>query len=89
MGSPTQVFEGDRRLNFTATTTAIADAGNILGILVASSTAGTIKVADGKGTICNTMSVTAGTFYRMPCRYVGGLTITVTGTLDATIFYKL
>lgn len=76
----------DKRLNFTATNTSLT-AGKLKGILVASSTAGTIKVADGKGTICNTMSVAAGTYYQMPADYVGGLTITVGGTLDATLFY--
>ena len=83
-----EVFEGDKRLNITATNAQLS-AGNLLGILVASSTSGTIKVADGKGTICNTMNVSEGVFYPMPCKYLGGLTITVGGTLDATLFYKL
>ena len=77
-----------KRLNFTATNTQLT-AGTLVGILVASSSTGTVKVADGKGTICNTMSVAAATWYPMPCDYVGGLTITVGGTLDATLFYKL
>lgn len=83
-----EVFEGDKRLNFTATTTALKS-GTLLGIMVASSSSGTVKVADGDGTIVNTMSVAAATFYRIPCKFKGGLTITVTGTLDATAFYKL
>jgi hypothetical protein len=82
-----EVFEGDKRRNFTATTT-VKGAGNLLGVLVASSTAGTIKVADRTGTIMNTCSVVAGQFYPMPCRFVGDLTITVGGTLDASVFYK-
>jgi hypothetical protein len=84
----TETYEGDKRLNITATNTALK-AGSLLGILVASSSSGTLKVADGDGTICNTMSVAGGTFYRMPCRFRGTLTVTVGGTLDATIFYKL
>lgn len=88
MGSPTEVFEGDKRLNFTATNTTLS-AGNLLGILVSQSTGGTLTVADTKGTICNAMPVAAAGFYRMPCKFVGGLTITVGGTLDATVFYKL
>lgn len=83
-----EVYEGSERLNITATNTALKS-GNLLGILVASSTGGTLKVADVNGTICNTMAVAAGGFYRMPCRFKGGLTVTVGGTLDATIFYKL
>ena len=84
-----EVFEGDKHLNFTATVAAGPVSGNLLGILVASSSAGTIKVATTvNGTIVNTMSVVAGTFYPMPCKYKGALVITVTGTLDATLFYK-
>ena len=83
-----KVSEAGKRLNFTATTTQLRD-GNLTGILVASSTAGTIKVADPQGTIVNTMSVTAGQFYPMPCDFRGGLTITVGGTLDATVFYQV
>lgn len=78
----------EKRLNLTATNAALG-AGTLVGILVASSSAGTLKVADGKGTICNTMSVAAATYYPMPCDFVGGLTVTVGGTLDATLFYKL
>jgi len=81
-----KVSEAGKRLNFTATTTQLRD-GNLVGILVASSTAGTIKVADAAGTIVNTMSVTAGQYYPMPFEFRGGLTITVTGTLDATLSY--
>ena len=82
-----EVFEGDKYKNFTATTT-IENSGNLLMILVASSSSGTIKVADTANTIVNTMSVSAGTPYPMPCKWRGTLTITVTGTLDATVFYK-
>lgn len=82
-----EVYEGDKRLNFTATNTTLKS-GTLFGILVASATTGTLKVADEAGTICNTMSVTAGTFYRMPCKFKGGLVITVGGTVDATAFYK-
>lgn len=85
-----EVFEGDKRFNFSATNAAVGSkqGGQLLGVLVASSTAGTLKVEDGVGTICNTMSVTAGVYYPMPCRYKGLLTVTVGGTLDATLFYK-
>lgn len=83
-----EVFEGDKRHNFTATAAIGTRGGSLLGILVASSTSGTIKVEDGVGTICNTMNVLEGCFYPMPCKWFGELTITVTGTLDATAFYK-
>ena len=85
---PQEVYEGSKRLNFTATTTALST-GNLLGILVASSTAGTIRITDLDGVIVNTMAVMSATFYRIPCSFRGGMTITVTGTLDATVFYRL
>jgi hypothetical protein len=83
-----EVFEGDKYLNFTATVAAGPTSGNLLGILVASSSSGTIKLATASRTIVNTMSVTAGQFYPVPCRYHGALVITVGGTLDATLFYR-
>lgn len=86
MGS--KVREGAKRLNFTGTQTAILKpGGGLLGILVASSTLGTLKVADAVGTIVDTMSVVAGQFYPMPCDFATSLTITVGGTLSATLFY--
>lgn len=84
-----EVFEGDKRHNFTATATVGKTGGSLLGVLVASSSGATIKVADSKGTICNTMTAVAGQFYPMPCKWFGELTITVSGTLDATAFFKL
>ena len=84
-----RVYEGAKRKNFTATTTIGTRGGQLLGILVASSSSGTVKLADPKGNICNTMSVSAAAWYPMPCEWSGELTITVTGTLDATAFYNL
>jgi|GEM_PF-3027186 len=84
-----EVFEGSERLNITATSTALK-AGTLLGVFVASASGTpTLKFADGDGTIVNTMTPAAATFYRIPCRFKGGLTVTVGGTVDATIFYKL
>jgi len=83
-----QVFEGDKRLNFTATNTTLSG-GQMFGVLVASASATpTLKFADADGTIVNTMAVVAGAFYRIPCLFRGGLVVTVGGTVDATIFYK-
>jgi hypothetical protein len=79
---------GENRLNFTATSTLGGNGGYLIGIAVASASTGTIKVADDAGTIQNTTSVAAGQFYPMPVRFVGTLTITVGGTLDATVFYS-
>lgn len=72
--------------NFTATDTALKDV-NLVGIFVASASTGTLKLADATGTIVNTFSVAAATWYEIPARISGQLTITVGGTLDATAFY--
>ena len=87
------VYEGASRLNFTSTqtltpTATVLQNGIICGIFVASCSATpTLKVADTVGTIVNTFTPIAGTFYPMPCMFSGTLTITVGGTIDATLFY--
>lgn len=83
-----EVFEGDKYLNFTATVAAGPVSGSLIGILVASSAGATIKLATASRTIVNTMTVVAGQFYPIPCRFQGALVITVVGTVDATLFYK-
>lgn len=83
-----QESEGDKFLNFTATVASGPTSARLIGVLVASATTGTIKLATASRTIVNTMSVTAGTFYRIPCKFQGTLVITVTGTVDATLFYQ-
>jgi len=83
------VVESHKRLNITATNTQLS-AGKLIGIFVSqASAAPTLKVADGKGTIANTFTPSAGVFYPFPCEYVGGLTVTISGTVDATIFYQI
>ena len=82
------VVEGGQRLNITATNATITGAGNLIGIFVASASGSpTIKVADTGGTIANTFTPTAATFYPLPCRYIGTVTVTIGGTVDATVFY--
>lgn len=90
---PTPVTESQLFKNFTATNTitAASSTGNImlLGIMVASSSSGTLKVASGTDTVVNTFSATAGTFYPIPAVCGSSVTITVGGTLDATVFYTV
>lgn len=89
MRNPEQVFNcGDRALNLTATNATLLLGGKLIGVFVASSAAGTLKFADTTGTLVNTFSATAATFYQLPTAWVGTLTITVGGTLDATVFFK-
>ena len=78
----------NKRLNFIATNATLTNV-NPVGVLVASSTGGTIRLTDTAGTICNTMTVVTGGWYPMPCTSLGTLAITVGGTLDATLFYTL
>jgi hypothetical protein len=90
------VYEGSMRKNITSTNaTIIAPNGAIaagglalLGIFVSqASSTPTLKVADTAGTIANTFTPVAGTFYPLPCQISGTLTATLSGTVDATIFY--
>lgn len=75
--------------NITSTNTTIKN-GHLIGIFVAQASATpTLKVADGNGTIANTFTPTAGTFYPFPARFAATLTVTISGTVDATIFYNL
>lgn len=87
------VYEGSQRLNITSTNaTIIAPTGAgglfLLGVFVAqASSAPTLKLADTAGTIANTFTPLAGTFYPMPCQIKGTLTVTIANTVDCTIFY--
>jgi hypothetical protein len=83
------VVESGRRLNITATNAALAQ-GYLMGVFVAqASNTPTLKVADGDGTIANTFTPVAGTYYRLPCQFKNTLTVTISGTVDATLFYIL
>jgi hypothetical protein len=74
--------------NITATTTVYTGTGGLTGIFVASTSAGTLKVSDGATTMVNTFSPAAATYYSLPGRFGTSLVITVTGTLDATVFWS-
>lgn len=85
------VSESQSFKNFTATTTiSVAEYRpnvRLLGIFVASSTAGTLKIQNGSSTVVNTFSVEPAVFYPIPAECNDTVTITVGGTLDATVFY--
>lgn len=87
------VYEGSMRKNITSTDASIivATGGGglaLLGIFVAQASATpTLKVADTLSTIANTFTPVAGTFYPLPCQLSGTLTVTISGTVDATVFY--
>lgn len=80
-------IESGKRLNLTATNAALSNV-YLRGIFVASASATpTIKVADDNGTIVNTFTPVAASYYPIPCETRGTLTVTIGGTVDATVFY--
>lgn len=83
----TPVSESQNYKNITATTTVWTGSGGILGIFVASTSGGVLKVSDGANTIVNSFLPTAATFYPMPARFKDSLIVTVTGAVDATVFW--
>ena len=84
-----QVSESQNYKNITATTTVYTGTGGLLGIFVASaSSTPTIKVSDGAGTLVNTFTPVAATFYPMPGRFNTSLVVTIGGTVDCTVFWS-
>ena len=76
-----------RPLRVNATVTTMAGSG-LIGLLVATSTAGVVTIADQTGTVLNAMPVVAGTYYPLNVRLTGNITITVGGALDAMLTYS-
>lgn len=83
------VSESQNYKNITSTTTVYTGAGGLLGIFVASaSSTPTIKVQDGATTIVNTFAPTGATFYPIPGRFATSLVVTISGTVDCTVFWS-
>jgi hypothetical protein len=88
MGKSTVIEAYKGRLNITATNATLNGGGNLGGIFVSQASATpTIKVADTAGTIANTFTPEAGRYYPLPCVWSDTLTVTISGTVDATVFY--
>jgi hypothetical protein len=82
-------IESGKPLNITATNATLTGGGRLIGIWVSSASGGpTIKVADRDGTIANTFTPVAATFYRIPAIWNGTLTVTIANTVDCTLFYQ-
>jgi len=67
--------------------------GVLVGIFVASaSSTPTIKVwaqtTAAAPILVNTFTPAAGTFYPIPARFSAGLYVTISGTVDCTVFYS-
>jgi hypothetical protein len=86
------VVESAGYKNLSASGLVRTGAGQLLGIFVASSSSGTVKVWDNTSAattvIVNTTSVSAGTFYPMPFAFNTGLFITIGGTADITVAFN-
>lgn len=84
---------GTNPINMTASTLVLNGAGKLVGIWVsAASATPTIKVWDNtaaSGTVLlNTFTPVAGTMYNFPHARVGtGIYVTISGTVDCTVFY--
>lgn len=66
--------------------------GILLGLLVASTSSGTITLYDSATTttgtpITGTLTPAAGTFIPIPLQFINGLYAVVSGTLDVTLIY--
>ena len=82
-------IEAYKRLNITATNATLKNGGVLGGIFVASaSNTPTIKVEDSAGTIVDTFTPAAATWYRIPAEWSGTLTITIGGTVNCTVFFR-
>ena len=74
--------------NITATTTVFTGTGGLHGIFVASASGTpTIKVSDNSNTIVNTFTPTGASFYSIPARFNTSLVVTISGTVDCTVFW--
>ncbi len=75
--------------NLTATGTVYTGSGGMFGIFVASaSNTPTIKVSDGATTVVNTFTPAGATFYTIPARFSSSLVVTISGTVDCTVFWS-
>ena len=79
--------------NITSSTSVASGPGKMVGIFVASASATpTIKVWDAlTGTspvIVNTFTPVSATYYKIPVQFKTGLFVTISGTVDCTVFFE-
>lgn len=89
--NPPTAAVGGEYTNLTADMLVKTGEGHLVGIFVASSTSGTIKVWDNTSAattvLVNTFNASAATWYPLPFRFKTGLYIDVGGTIDCTVSY--
>lgn len=87
------VSEAGDYTNISASALIRTGPAKLLGIFVASaSSTPTIKVWDQTSgaapVVVNTFTPSAGVFYPMPCKLNTGLYVTISGTVDCTVFWE-
>ena len=79
-------------IRVSATGTIATGQGSILGVLINSTTAGTITLYDAtsaSGTpFVSALATTAGAYIPIPATYAQGLHFVLGGTLDCTFFVR-
>jgi len=88
-----QVEETGSYSNISSSTLIRTGKGCLLGIFVASaSSTPTIKVWDNTSAattiIANTFTPTGATYYPIPATFGTGLYVTISGTVDCTVFWN-
>jgi len=86
------VTEAGTPVNISASALIASGSGQILGIFVASaSSTPTIKVwgqvSANAPVIVNTFIPVAATYYKIPAAFTKGLFVTISGTVDCTVFW--
>lgn len=86
------VSEACKATNGSSSQLIASGKGKLLGIFVASTTSGTIKLWDNTSAattiIVNTFTPNAAQFYPIPAAFDTGLFITIANTIDYTIFWS-
>ena len=82
------VTESQNYTNITATTTVSTEPCAMLGIFVATaSSSPSIAVTDGARTVVGSFVPSSSTFYAMPARTSTDLVVTLSGTINCTVFW--
>lgn len=78
--------------NLAATANVKSSAGNLLGMLCATTSSGTVILYDSATTttskpITGTITLAAGTYYPIPAGFSDGLYAVIANTANITLFY--
>lgn len=88
---PNPVIETGTCLNITSTTTVRTGAAELIGILCASTSSGTVVVYDNTSAanpITGTITLTAGQWYPIPATCRTGVHVVIANTANITVFYN-